>query len=217
MRVDSKLLAGAAVGLLLEATPALAMARPRDYLSPNATSIGVNGTGTGGLTYVNATATTYPSTSTQMLTTTVTAVSRPPGKLLSIISMITTRSETTYIPGPVTAYPATLTETIISTGTIEHRRTSSNGKSTTLHAKSTATWQITVTVTDPNPPPPDTSDFTFPYPFYTPDPTDGGDGATDLPTDPYATTSDSSTTETVTPAPSATTTAAPTPTSTKSA
>lgn len=173
------------------------LARRYDYLEPNSTSpVGVNGTG--GITNVNATTTGFPSTTTSFLTTTVTAVSRPPGTLLSIISMITTRSETTYIPGPVTEYPATITETIISTGTIEHRRTSSNGKSTTLHAKSTATWQVTLTVTDPNPPPADTGDFTFPYPFYTPDPTDGGDGATDTGTD--TTTTD---TAVVTPPPSA--------------
>ncbi|KIH91157.1 hypothetical protein SPBR_02056 [Sporothrix brasiliensis 5110] len=192
-----------AVSLLATATPVLGgLARRYDYLEPNATSsAGVNGTaGSGGVANVNATTTGFPSTSTQYLTTTVTAISHPPGTLLSLISMITTRSETTYIPGPVTEYPATITETIVSTGTIEHRRTSSNGKSTTLHAKSTATWQVTLTVTDPNPPPPDTSDFSFP--FFTPDPTDGGDGYVG-PTDATDTATD---TATVTPPPTATAT-----------
>lgn len=209
------LLAVASLLATTNATPALGgLARRYDHLEPNSTStVGVNGTGS--LTNLNATTTGYPSTTTQALTTTVTAVSRPPGTLLSIISMITTRSETTYIPGPVTVYPATLTETIISTGTIEHRRTSSNGKSTTLHAKSTATWQITVTVTDPNPPPPDTSDFTFPYPFFTPDPTDTG---TDGGSDGATATDTTTTTDTgaaVTPPPSAPAVPTPTTTSTK--
>ncbi|CAK7200172.1 hypothetical protein SEUCBS139899_002863 [Sporothrix eucalyptigena] len=201
MAINLPLLAGVVL-----ATPAVAnVARRYNYLEPNATSVAVNGTG--GVFNPNATATGYPSTSTQLLTTTVTAISRPPGTLLSIISMITTRQETTYIPGPVTGpYPATITETVVSTGTIEHRRTSSNGKSTTLHAKSTATWQVTLTIQDPNPPPPDTTDFTFPYPFFTPDPTDTGtDGDSATGTD--ATTTTDSGTAVVTPPPSATTTA----------
>ncbi|CAK7233541.1 hypothetical protein SBRCBS47491_008646 [Sporothrix bragantina] len=207
MRVSASLLAGVVL-----AAPVLGkgFARRYDYLEPNATSISVNGTG--GVFNPNATATGYPSTTTKILTTTVTAVSRPPGTLLSLLSMITTRYETTYIPGPVTGpYPATITETVVSTGTIEHRRTSYNKQSTTLHAKSTATWQVTLTIQDPNPPPPDTTDFTFPYPFFTPDPTDVGTDGTDTTTGTDAgTTTDGGAIAITTPPPTAT----PSPTAT---
>ncbi|CAK7212556.1 hypothetical protein SCUCBS95973_001504 [Sporothrix curviconia] len=199
MRVHFSLLAG----VVMTATPVLGLARRYNYLAPNATAVALNATGTGGVFNPNATATGYPSTTTSILTTTVTAISRPPGTLLSLLSMITTRHETTYIPGPVTGpYPATITETVVSTGTIEHRRTSYNKQSTTLHAKSTATWQVTLTIQDPNPPPPETSDFTFPYPFFTPDPTDTGT-STDG-TDTATTTGSSGTVIVTTPPPSAT-------------
>ncbi len=177
-----QLLSGATFALL--ASPVLGLAPRYPQTVVDVTTAPANASATLGAS--NATTTGFPSTATKTLTTTVTAISHPPGTFLSLVSMITTRSETTYIPGPVTAYPATITETIISTGTFEHRRTSYNGKSTTLHGKSTATWQVTLTIEDPNPPPPDTSDFTFPYPFG--DPTD-----TETAGDPYASYSDSAT------------------------
>ncbi len=112
----------------------------------------------------NTTVTSYPDTSTVILTTTIKAVTRPPGTILSVMTMITVKTVTTYVPGPVLGYPATLTKTVVTTGTTEFRRTNSDGKKTTLFTHGTTTFPLTTTVEDPNPPS-STDDYPIPWPF----------------------------------------------------